>query len=440
MKKFFISILLTLILLCSAFFGCSVPQTNNNGAYTPDGDLKSDYPSAEAPDASYDGGYLSPVGPAGSSGESSSGESGSDGTGPDGYIGTPGTPSYKPGQLTAAAYFDVDYLDFFYSLIGSTQEGDGLFKRYYSNINLPLNNVLNLTFEGVKGGLVELYEDNNLTFTGRCDNSGRVTLLANDSNAKKQVKVTYTLPDNSQKSEEFEVTQNTQTFKTQAQMAITNVIELMLIIDTTGSMTDEINYLKNEITDVIGKIKEANEGVTIYLALMFYRDINDEYVTRYFDFTTNISEQQYNLSKQLASGGGDFEEAVDIAFTECVKKQWSNTQSTKIAVHVADAPSHKEHENTWLNASKKLSSMGVRVISVASSGINKNTEFLMRVQSLITGGCYVYLTDHSGIGGTHLKPTLATSPTIEHLNSLLIRLINGYHSGQFVEPIDYRQN
>ena len=167
------------------------------------------------------------------------------------------------------------------------------------------------------------------------------------------------------------------------------------------------------------------------MALLFYRDKGDEYVTRYFDFTQDIQKQKNNLSNQNANGGGDFEEAVYKALGEAVDKQWSSSSETRVLVHVADAPSHDNEVKEWNKNVLKLTKKGIKVISVASSGIDKKTEYFFRSQSMITGGCYVYLTDDSGVGGTHIEATTEVKPVVEYLNKLLIRLINGYHTGNY---------
>lgn len=68
---------------------------------------------------------------------------------------------------------------------------------------------------------------------------------------------------------------------------------------------------------------------------------------------------------------------------------------------------------------------GVRIIPVASSGVDKNTEFLMRMLAISTGGEYVFLTGDSGIGTGHIEPTIGEHK-VEKLNALMIRLIEKY--------------
>ena len=46
----------------------------------------------------------------------------------------------------------------------------------------------------------------------------------------------------------------------------------------------------------------------------------------------------------------------------------------------------------------------------------------MRTFVLLTNGTYTFLTDDSGIGNSHIKPTI-DSYEVEKLNDLLLRLI-----------------
>ena len=201
-----------------------------------------------------------------------------------------------------------------------------------------------------------------------------------------------------------------------------------------------MTYLQAEITDVIKKVKQANNNVKILLSIMVYRDKGDEYVTRFSDFTEDVASQIAFLEKQSANGGGDFEEAVDIALEEACSKQWTSGNSTKILVHVADAPSHDKDVAKWNTQVKRLAAMGVRILTVASSGINKQTEYFFRCQSILTNGVYVHLTNDSGIGGDHIDASTEDKEEVELLNDCLVRLINGFYTGDFGTPINWRQS
>ena len=74
---------------------------------------------------------------------------------------------------------------------------------------------------------------------------------------------------------------------------------------------------------------------------------------------------------------------------------------------------------------REAARLGIRIVPVTASGIQKDTEFLMKFFGLATNGTYVFLTDHSGIGGRHLEPT-TDEYKVELLNDLLVRLITEY--------------
>jgi|GEM_PF-3702208 len=69
--------------------------------------------------------------------------------------------------------------------------------------------------------------------------------------------------------------------------------------------------------------------------------------------------------------------------------------------------------------------MGIKIIPITASGIDKNTEFLMRLLGLSTHGTYVYITDHSGLGDTPLELT-AGPYEVEFLNDRMKRLLLQY--------------
>lgn len=333
----------------------------------------------------------------------------------------------KAGILTGSVVFDNENYEFWNKLISNNQNGKGLFEEYENKYSFNTKNRVRIQVKNAPNVSVEMTDGSFATFT---DANGYAYLYPEKIEDKYEVYITYNDVNKDKKKIKATI-RNDDVISLTDKTYKNDVIELMFVIDTTGSMGDEINYLKVEIDDVISEIQEKNPNTVIKLALLFYRDKGDEYVTRYFDFTQDIQKQKNNLSNQNANGGGDFEESVYKALGEAVDKQWSSSSETRVLVHVADAPSHDNEVKEWNKNVLKLTKKGIKVISVASSGIDKKTEYFFRSQSMITGGCYVYLTDDSGVGGTHIEATTEVKPVVEYLNKLLIRLINGYHTGNY---------
>jgi hypothetical protein len=203
-----------------------------------------------------------------------------------------------------------------------------------------------------------------------------------------------------------------------------NILDLMFVIDTTGSMGDELNYLQTELADVISQVHaETDPSLLIRVSVNFYRDQGDAYVVRDFPFT-DPSTAMAQLSAQSYGGGGDFPEALDLALSNGVfDHEWSPSAASRLLFLVADAPPHIEEAVPTLHeAVVAAAQRGIRIIPVAASGVDKSTEFLMRMTDVSTGGTYIFLTNDSGIGGSHIEPT--TGPfQVEPLNELLIRVI-----------------
>lgn len=206
------------------------------------------------------------------------------------------------------------------------------------------------------------------------------------------------------------------------------VVDVAFVVDATGSMGDEIQYLQAELGAVIGSVKDSLAASTVNLGSVFYRDAGDEYVTRTSALSANIQQTVDFIRRQEADGGGDTPEAVDAALAVAVNELgWSPQAKARLLFLILDAP---PHENPQVLASLQASiraaaAKGIRVIPIAASGIDKSTEYLMRSIALATNGTYVVLTDDSGVGGPHLKPT-TDKFEVELLNSLLVKLIVRY--------------
>jgi hypothetical protein len=204
--------------------------------------------------------------------------------------------------------------------------------------------------------------------------------------------------------------------------------DIAFMVDATGSMGDEIRYLKAELLDIMEKTVKNHGGINLRLGSVFYRDEGDDFVTRKSDLTNNFKSTVDFISKQEANGGGDYEEAVHTALKVAVNElQWNPSARARLLFVVLDAPPHhndlvlKTLEDEIIEAASK----GIRIIPVMGSGVDKQTEYLLRSWALATNGTYTFLTDDSGIGGTHLKPT-TDHYDVKLLNALLQEIIDRF--------------
>ncbi|MEE8182250.1 MAG: VWA domain-containing protein, partial [Candidatus Thorarchaeota archaeon] len=65
-------------------------------------------------------------------------------------------------------------------------------------------------------------------------------------------------------------------------------LDVAFVVDTTGSMKDDIRAVKDSLFDIVDKIVARTEDLTIRFGIVSYRDHPPQdctYVTRVFDFT-----------------------------------------------------------------------------------------------------------------------------------------------------------
>jgi hypothetical protein len=211
-------------------------------------------------------------------------------------------------------------------------------------------------------------------------------------------------------------------------------LDVSLVIDTTGSMGDEIAYLQSEFESLSETIEAKYPNAQQQWSLVAYRDIGDDYVTRVFDFRTDANDFRDKLGQLVAGGGGDFPEAPNAAIAAMNGLQWRTDDATaRLAFWVADAPHHDDKAQAMLDAIRGARDLDVHIYPVASSGVNEMTELTMREAAQLTGGRYLFLTDDSGIGGEHKEPSIPCY-FVTHLDQAILRMVDIELSGMYREP------
>ena len=209
--------------------------------------------------------------------------------------------------------------------------------------------------------------------------------------------------------------------------------DLMLVLDTTGSMGDEINYLKAELRSILSAVKAAHPGLDMRIGLVFYRDQGDNYVTLTAPFTADLDAAQAMLRQQSAGGGGDYPEAVDVAMNRAVNDFDWRPDAVKSMLWVADAPPHDELVGAAWAAAEVARAKRIQIIPVAASGVAKEAEFVMRAFAATTQSRYLFLTDDSGVGLPHNKPAIDCY-LVTKLDALVRRVLDSQISGRRIEP------
>lgn len=338
------------------------------------------------------------------------------------------TPS--AGQLTAGEWNDNKNWDFFSKVIKSNAE----FVEYQKSFSIYPKERLEVVVKSsgnpvVNATVTALSAGGDILWVAVTDNKGTAYLFPSlfDDKAQNAISSINVVSGDKQKSVKVDGKSSIEVDLESAK-TYSKALDLMFVIDTTGSMSDELYYLQWELKNIIETVKEQNANLPIRLSVNFYRDEGDDYVVRDYAFSTDINANVDNLTNEEAEGGGDYEEAVDQALANAINDHdWNKDSYAKLVFLVLDAPAHETDEITEsLHSSiETAASQGIRIISVAASGIDKRTEMMLRSFAVATGGTYTFLTDDSGIGGSHIEPTIGQF-TVRQFNECIIDVINSY--------------
>lgn len=118
-------------------------------------------------------------------------------------------------------------------------------------------------------------------------------------------------------------------------------VELVFVLDTTGSMGGLLAGAKDTIWALVNDFASQQPRPHVRVGLVAYRDRGDEYVTRTTDLTDDLDAIYMDLSALVAAGGGDTPESVGAALRAAVDDMaWTRDRSRvyRAVYLVGDAP------------------------------------------------------------------------------------------------------
>ncbi|MEM7116199.1 MAG: vWA domain-containing protein [Chloroflexota bacterium] len=205
-------------------------------------------------------------------------------------------------------------------------------------------------------------------------------------------------------------------------------LDLVILLDATGSMGDEIAQLKANIDQIASDVALLAAQPDTRMALIAYRDEGDSaFVTRTLDFVSNVADFTAFLDGIEARGGGDYPEALDVALAEAMQGlSWRTTPTVQLAFVVADAPPHVEvtASNNYAFSMQQAAEQGIKIFPIASSGLDAQGEYIFRQLAQFTNGRFLFLIDPPGQTDTTNSNNFAVNNfTITALDDLIVDII-----------------
>jgi Cutinase/von Willebrand factor type A domain/PKD domain len=195
---------------------------------------------------------------------------------------------------------------------------------------------------------------------------------------------------------------------TPAPIPYSGPLDIAFVIDSTGSMADEIDQVKENVTALVAQIASIDPDYR--LALVDYKDSPDEesdYQSRLdVDFTTDIPRFDGEVEALEAEGGGDTPESVFSGLMTALNLDW-RAGSKKIVVQIGDAPAKDPEPVTGLTlraVQAKALAVDPATIDAIQTGEEEDAKDSFGAIATATGGQYLQLPEPDSSG---LAPAIA---------------------------------
>lgn len=208
-------------------------------------------------------------------------------------------------------------------------------------------------------------------------------------------------------------------------------VEIVFVLDTTGSMGGLIQGAKTKIWSIVNEVMQTHKDSKVKIGLVAYRARGDVYVTKVTQLSENLDEIYSVLMGYKAQGGGDDPEDVRKALHESLEViQWSTPREnlSQIIFLVGDAPPHDDYNDSpdTSDTAKKAKSRGI-IINTIQCGDMPKTDYYWKAIAQFGGGEYFHI---SGDGGVKV----VTTPYDDKLYELNKRIDKTYITyGSFEE-------
>ncbi len=167
-------------------------------------------------------------------------------------------------------------------------------------------------------------------------------------------------------------------------------IEVVFVLDTTGSMGGLIDAAKEKIWSIATTMASANNAPHIKIGLVAYRDRGDDYVTQVTPLSEDLDQVYARLMDYQAGGGGDAPESVIAGLTRAVNDAgWSQRDGVyRVVFLVGDAPPQNYGDEPSIDEVARLAASRGLIVNTIRCGTSTATQAVWQQIAGVTQGEY----------------------------------------------------
>ncbi|MBI9102845.1 MAG: VWA domain-containing protein [Spirochaetales bacterium] len=177
-------------------------------------------------------------------------------------------------------------------------------------------------------------------------------------------------------------------------------LDIVFVMDTTGSMGEEIERLKNTIQIIHMNLTALSIPAEVRFGMVLYKDVDDAYRTRVIPLTSDLDIFQQALNTVSAMGGGDTPEDLEAALDVLIHSMEWNPEAIQLAYIITDAPPHLDYNSdyTCSDAAIDARKQGLKIYGIGTGGLDLQGEYILRQIAQYTSARYIFLTYGSETG------------------------------------------
>lgn len=202
-----------------------------------------------------------------------------------------------------------------------------------------------------------------------------------------------------------------------AALPATADLEVVFLLDTTGSMGGELREVKERVGQLAASLAEAREGEGLRLGAVAYRDRGDDYVTLVSPLTADLEATEAFLAALRAEGGGDGPESVVAGLETALGEiNWDFGPGVERQIFlIGDAPPHLDYDDEPKPSQliEEARRRGIVIHSIGCRSLPANGVAFFRRLAFRTEGSYQHIgkvrSGQTGVAEALLKAAVPTA-------------------------------
>ena len=200
-------------------------------------------------------------------------------------------------------------------------------------------------------------------------------------------------------------------------------LDILFLLDATGSMADEIDQIKDSLLSISSRISDLPSQPDLRFGMVAYRDRGDEFVTRVYDFEADAPPLPRHDSR---CGRGWWRRRSGIPQRGAARGR-TRARLALGRCDTADVPDRRRPRPTWdyvedysyADEMIEAHRRGIKTFAIASSGLDQRGEYVLRQIAQHTMGRFIFIV--YGGGGTTSHDV--GEYTVERLDDLVVSLV-----------------